>query len=122
MSDINTPGCQAITANYTGHAIGSVFNNGLSYAAAGGFNGSYNFATQNGTLAITNFDGRNFTATGRAPLSGTSYTFGLTSPGVAGNLNGAFYGPMAANTGGSFSVRSTVGPNYLASGIYAGSR
>jgi hypothetical protein len=29
---------------------------------------------------------------------------------------------MAANTGGNFAVQSTVGPAYMASGIYAGAK
>jgi hypothetical protein len=32
----------------------------------------------------------------------------------------SFYGPGAAETGGSFSVHATSGPNYIASGIFAG--
>ncbi|HKS89457.1 MAG TPA: hypothetical protein VJR70_08465, partial [Stellaceae bacterium] len=109
-------------ATYTGHAIGSVFNNGQSYLAAGGFTGTYNFGTQTGSLAITNFDGHNFTASGSAPLTGATYNFGVTTPGARGVVNGTFYGPGAAETGGNFAVQSTVGPTYLASGIFAGKR
>ena len=87
-----------------------MFNNGQSYVAAGGFNGSYNFGTQTGTMAVTNFDGRNFAASGSAPLNGANYSFGVTSPGATGTINGTFYGPMAAETGGSFAVKTTVGP------------
>ena len=99
-----------------------MFNNGQSYVAAGGFNGTYNFGTQTGTMAVNNFDGRNFTASGSAPLTGANYSFAVTSPGTAGTVNGTFYGPAAAETGGNFAVRTTIGPNYLASGIFAGKR
>src|SRR5579862_376259 len=120
QTDINNLIGQSATASYTGHAIGSVFNNGQSYVAAGGFNGTYNFGTQSGTLAINNFDGHSFAATGRAPLNGANYSFGVTTPGVKGTLNGTFYGPAAAETGGNFAVQTTVGPTYLASGVFAG--
>jgi hypothetical protein len=122
LNDLNTLMGQSATGTYTGHAIGSVFNNGQSYIAAGGFTGSYNFGTQTGTMAVTNFDNHNFTASGSAPLNGANYSFGVSTPGVTGAIKGTFYGPMAAETGGSFAVKTTVGPAYLASGIYAGKK
>ncbi|HEX3860267.1 MAG TPA: FecR domain-containing protein [Stellaceae bacterium] len=122
LNDLNTLQAQSATASYSGAAIGSVFNNGTSYVAAGGFNGTYNFGTQSGQVAISNFDGKSFAASGRAPLTGTNYNFTVASPGIKGAINGAFYGPMAAETGGSFAIQSTIGPAYLASGTYAGKR
>jgi hypothetical protein len=120
LNDLNTLMSQSAIGSYTGHAIGSVSNNGANYVAAGGFNGTYNFGTQTGTMAINNFDGRSFTATGNAALSGAKYTLGVTSTGVTGTINGAFYGPNAAETGGNFAVQA--GSTYLASGIFAGKR
>jgi hypothetical protein len=122
LNDLNSLMSQNVTGTYTGHAIGSVFNNGQSYVAAGGFAGTYNFGTQTGTMAVNNFDNRSFAASGRAPLTGANYSFGVNSPGATGTINGTFYGPMAAETGGSFAVKTTVGPAYLASGIFAGKR
>lgn len=122
LSDINSLIGASATGNYTGHVIGSVFNNGQSYLAAGGFSANYNFGTQSGTLAINNFDGHSFAATGRAPLTGASYTFGSTAGGFTFAGKGTFYGPQAAETGGNFGVAATVGPPYLASGIFAGKR
>ena len=120
LGDLGTLQANSATATYTGHAIGSVFNNGASYIAAGGFNGTYNFGTQVGTMAVTNFDGHSFAATGHAPLNGANYSFGISSPGIAGAINGTFYGPNAAETGGNFAVRTLIGPTYLASGVFAG--
>jgi trimeric autotransporter adhesin len=119
-ADLNTLASQSAVGTYTGHAIGSVYNAGSSYVAAGGFTGTYNFGTQNGTLTISNFDGHTVSATGSAPLSNGQYSFTVAQTGVAGTINGAFYGPKAAETGGNFSVHSTLGPTYLASGIFAG--
>lgn len=120
LSDLNSLVGQSATGTYTGHAIGSVYNNGSSYIAAGGFNGTYNFGTHAGTMTISNFDGRTFSASGTVPLTGANYTFGITSAGIKGSINGTFYGPKAAETGGGFAVQTTAGPTYLASGIYAG--
>lgn len=118
-------------ASFTGHAIGSVANNGQQYIAAGAFNQSYNFASQQMSIGINGFDGRNFSgvtpAGGRTPVavtaSGNSYTLPVNNtPGFGGTFNGSFYGPQAANTGGNFALQSTAGPSYTASGIFAGHR
>ena len=122
LNDLNTLMSQGVTGTYNGAAIGSVYNNGANYVAAGGFTGTYNFGTQSGSVAINNFDGRNFAASGSAPLTGANYNFAVATPGVRGAVNGTFYGPMAAETGGSFSVQTTAGPAYLASGVFAGKR
>ena len=105
---------------YTGAAIGTVFNAGATYLAAGGFTGTYNFGTQSGTMTISNFDGKTFSATGSAPLTGANYTFNVAQTGVAGSIKGTFFGPNAKETGGNFAVHTTIGPTYLASGIFAG--
>jgi hypothetical protein len=124
LNDLATLEGQGATANfaYTGAAVGSVFNAGKSYVAAGGFGGTYNFGTQSGTMTISNFDGHTFSGSGPAPLNGNSYSFNSTGAGVTGSIKGSFYGPMAAETGGSFALQTTSGPSYLASGIYAGKR
>jgi hypothetical protein len=124
LNDLATLEGQGATANfaYTGAAVGSVFNAGKSYVAAGGFGGTYNFGTQSGTMTISNFDGHTISGTGPAPLNGNNYSFASTGAGVTGTIKGSFYGPMAAETGGSFALQTTSGPSYLASGIYAGKR
>jgi hypothetical protein len=107
---------------FTGNALGSVFNNGASYLASGGFTNSYNFGTQTGTVAISNFDGRNFS--GGVQATGNGYYLGnLSGSGLTGQAFGQFYGPGAPETGGMFGVHSPAGvPTYLASGIFAGRR
>ena len=120
VSDLNTLAAQAATGTYTGSAIGTVFNNGSTYLASGGFAGNYNFGTQSGTMTISNFDGHTISATGHFPLTGANYTFAVAQTGVAGTINGTFYGPKAVETAGNFAVHSTIGPTYLASGIFAG--
>jgi hypothetical protein len=119
---VNTP--TTGVATYTGNALGSVFNNGASYLASGGFTNSYNFGTQTGTVAISNFDGRNFSGAVQALGGGTGYYLGnLSGSGLTGQAFGQFYGPGAPETGGMFAVHSPAGvPTYLASGIFAGRR
>jgi trimeric autotransporter adhesin len=122
VGDLNTLAAQAATGTYTGAAIGTVFNNGSTYLASGGFTGTYSFGTQSGSFTVSNFDGHTISSTGKAPLTGANYSFSVAQPGVAGLINGTFYGPMAAETGGNFAFHATTGPTYLASGIFAGKR
>jgi hypothetical protein len=125
VGDLNTLAMQGATGSYNGHLSGSVFNNGAQYLAAGGLAATYNFANQMGTFSVINYDGRSFSATGRAASQGANYTFGINNPQglpIAGTINGSFYGPMAAETGGNFAFNSTAGPTYRTSGIFAASQ
>ncbi len=104
---------------FSGAAVGSVYNNGASYLAAGGFTNTYNFAAQTGTVAISNYDGRSFSGAVRAGGNGFTYSGSLSGSGLTGSANGTFFGPGAAETGGNFALSSS---NYLTSGIFAGKR
>jgi hypothetical protein len=119
-ADINTLQGSSFVGNYAGHVVGSVFNNGASYTAAGGFNGVYNFGTNTGTATISNFDGR--TVSGTVSGSGGIYAGTIAVPGANGFVQGQFFGPMAAETGGNFGIRTTAGTPYIASGIFAAKR
>jgi len=118
IADINALKSTAFIGTYTGTASGQVFNaSGLSTPASGGFTGTYNFGTQSGTLAVTNFAGQSFATSGSLPLIGANYTTGLV-----GIISGGFFGPNAAETRGVFAVQSgSSGPN-VASGTYSGKR
>jgi trimeric autotransporter adhesin len=121
---------------YNGAAVGTVFNSGATYLAAGGFNQMYNFAKQTGTVNISNFDGASYQARvvgGSNPLpsvvGGSGNIFGGALTAVSGPANrngivlGSFYGPGAQEAGGSFNIfdgQVPAGSKYLASGIFAG--
>jgi hypothetical protein len=129
VADINTwiAGQPTVTmptsgiGSFNGAAIGIVYNNGASYLAAGGFNNTFNFGNNTGTVSITNFDGQNFT--GAVSGSGSTYTGAIAGGGnKTGAVVGQFYGPAAAETGGVFGLHNTSGAAYIASGIFAGAR
>jgi hypothetical protein len=105
---------------FNGAAVGTVFNNGATYLAAGNFNQTYNFGSLTGTVNINNFDGASymFGVTG----SGRTFTSGVTPfpANRQGFVSGGFFGPGAIETGGSFNIQSTAGSRYIASGIFAG--
>jgi hypothetical protein len=127
IADINLLKATAFVGTYIGTASGSVVTHGTSFAASGGFTGTYNFGTQTGTLAVNNFTGpglppQSFATTGSAPLSGATYTGTLNQPGVTGAIVGTFLGPKAAETSGAFAFQTTTGTPILASGTYSGKR
>jgi hypothetical protein len=127
------------TGSYSGSATGGVLNNGSTYLATGGFSNAYNFATNTGSVTISNFDGRNFSASvaGTAfsasavtsaakqgitlPSGNLQYTGSLAGGGLTGKVNGTFFGNAAADTGGTFSANSPSGA-YRAAGVFGGSR
>lgn len=123
-ADINKLAAQGAVGTYTGHMIGSVFNNGAQYVAAGGVAATNNFAARTGSFSVINYDGRSFTSPiARQFTQGANYRFGITGVyGISGAVKGSFYGPMAAETGGNFTFRTTAGPTYLTSGIFAAKR
>jgi len=125
VTEINALAMQRATGNYSGHLIGSVFNNGAQYLAAGGLQAAYNFGTQMGSFKVINYDGLNFTQAGKAIVTaGQVYGFPISQlptagqPGLAGLVSGAFYGPKATETGGTFAFQK-VGLPYYTSGIFA---
>jgi hypothetical protein len=120
MTDISSLQAMNFTGTYNGNLIGSVVNNGAQYLASGGLQATYQFGTKTGTFAVSNYDNQSFTATGHSSLSGPNYSFGVKSGAITGQVNGAFYGPMAAETGGNFAF--TAGPAYTTSGIFAAKR
>jgi hypothetical protein len=109
---------------YNGAAVGTVSNGatGTTYLAAGQFTQFFNFATRlGGTADITNFDGANyhFAVTANAPVTSPGFTG--TFENTKGFLNGSFFGPNAAETGGNFSIKKPIdGFQYIASGIFTG--
>jgi hypothetical protein len=115
------------TATYNGHAIGTVFNNGDRYIAAGSYQQTWNFASGTGSVTISNFDGSTYTsnlisgadATQFKTNTSTSLTNGS---GRTGMLIGSFFSgntDAAKNVGGNFALSGT---NYRAAGIVAGQR
>jgi hypothetical protein len=117
------------TASYTGHMVGNVNNNGVSYIAAGSYQNAWNFGTRSGVATVT-FDGTTFgggTTANTFNTAGT-VTFGTQgTPITSGNksltLNGAFFqngtSNPAAGQAGNFSITNTTGNPYKAAGTFA---
>ena len=112
------------TASYEGHAAAAIRNAGAAYAAVGGFEMDWNFATRTGEASITSLDGRDYTASDlAAPLTNArDFTGTLTedTPGAAtGPIAGSFFTDGAdpvRDVGGQFTVEE---PGYTAVGSFA---
>ena len=114
------------SATFAGHAVGNVVNGSSSYLAAGTFNGTWNFAARNGTIAIGNFDGVNYSGSASqltgSTVSASQFNGSLAGGGRTGSVTGSFFNAGSApaqGMGGSFAIN---GPNYKAGGTFAGQR
>jgi hypothetical protein len=113
---------QTGTATYNGMLAGNVNNNGNSYIAGGNFSLNYNYAARVGVFSNFNFDNSSYAGGVAANnSSGTNFQGGVAGANGAGSVKGSFYGPGAANVGGSFSVGANNSA-YKASGIFAGQK
>ena len=65
MTDISSLQASNFSGTYNGNLIGAVVNNGAQYLASGGLQAAYQFGTQTGTFAVSNYDNQTFTATGQ---------------------------------------------------------
>ena len=119
IADIPTQG----TATYSGHAAAAIRNAGVAYAAVGGFEMDWNFATRAGEARINDLDGRGYTASDlTAPLTNArDFAGNLTQNGggADGPIAGSFFTDgtdPVRDVGGQFTVEE---PDYTAVGSFA---
>jgi hypothetical protein len=126
LPEVTDPSPQG-SAVFSGTALGIVHNQAQQYFATGAFTNNYNFTQRTGTVSISNFDGKTFGGTVNAGADWRSYGGALAGSGLAGNVNGSFYGnrtaagqlQMPKETAGNFNVGNS---GYAASGIFIGKR
>ncbi|MBD1549340.1 FecR domain-containing protein [Roseibium aggregatum] len=112
------------SATYAGHAVGNVANGSAKYLAAGNFSMSMDFGSRTGSASVSNFDGKNFSAT----LSETTVSSGnLFNGTVSGALNGEINtsivsGPSTNYDGAIGNFNVTDGSTWAATGIVAGQK
>lgn len=120
------------SASYSGAAVGTVTQGGISAEARGDLSASVDFGTGLGDIAITDFDGRSFGANGVAMGASSGQissdgSFGGTLEGLNGEMlegqfDGAFVADGANPVGGIIGDFSAyVGADdWYASGVFAG--
>ena len=109
------------SASYAGHAVGNVINDGARYLAAGDFGMNVNFADRAATATISNFDGRNFSASlsESTVANGNLFTGTFTGDG-SGTLNTSIVAGPDNNHQGVIGNFNAVNGNWQATGIVAG--
>jgi hypothetical protein len=128
IADINRLVSTSASGSWSGHIIGSVFNAGAQYVAAGGLNATYNFGSGAGSFSVLNYDSFppfRVDFTKKLSPGSTSYSFSFSNPSglpLKGSVNGGFFGPNAKDTGGNFSFSGTAGSPYFTSGIFAATK
>lgn len=122
------------TASYAGHAVGNVIsgsgNRAAQYLAAGNFEMNVDFGSRTGSASVSDFDGRNFSATLDSFEGGDTNLFygGVSSSSDAYTIDGLINtsivdGPDSNIQGvvGDFHVRDGDN-NWQATGIVAGEK
>jgi hypothetical protein len=126
LPDVTDPSPSGV-ASFSGAALGFVQSQGEQAFRRGTFTNDYNFSQRTGQVNM-NFDGKTFGGTVNAAAGDwRSYSGSLSGSGLAGSVNGSFYGNRDVNgqlqvpkeTAGNFNVGNS---GYAASGIFIGRR
>lgn len=112
------------SATYAGHAVGNVVNGSAQYLAAGNFSMSMDFQYRTGTASVSNFDGKNFSATvSETTVSSGNLFNGTVSGALTGEINTSIVsGPSTNYDGAIGNFNVTDGSTWTATGIVAGQK
>jgi hypothetical protein len=112
------------TATYTGNAVGTVVNGSSQYIATGTMSSTMNFGTRTGTVSVSGYDTKSFSA-GVTFGSGTATFSGSSTSGITASVTGAFAsdgtGTSLGNVKGIMGNFSAIDGNWSSTGIFAGS-
>lgn len=119
-ADIPTTG----TASYTGHAVGSVVDNGQFRMATGSMNANFDFGARTGSMNINDFDGRDYSGTASAVTNRVYVGMTSTDGQVSGNVVGSFARNGNDPVGGVIGdlILNNASGTYKAVGTVAGQR
>jgi hypothetical protein len=120
LADLGVRELAGTHATYDGHAIGSVSTStGPSYLAAGDLGLTWSFASRDGTVEISNFDGHDFS--GAIADAGDYFTGNVTGDGT-GTVRGGFVNNGAVPAAGVLGDFVLTDTNWNAAGIFVGER
>jgi hypothetical protein len=109
------------TATYTGNAVGTVLNNGAQYIATGTMSSTMNFGTRTGTVSVSGYDTKSFSA-GVTFGSGTATFSGSSTSGITASVTGAFASNGTDPVKGIMGNFSATDGTWSSTGIFAGSK
>ena len=107
------------TASYSGHVVANIMNGTAQYVDTGNLTQSWNFATQTGSVTISDLDGATYMATlaAKSGTSGSQFVGTLTGAGRSGNYYGAFMkagSDQAGELGAGFNAINSSQQYYVA--------
>lgn len=108
------------TATYNGNAVGTVINGSAQYIATGAMTSTMNFGTRTGTVAVSGYDSKTFSADVSFG-SGTATFSGSSSSGITTSVTGAFASNGTDPVKGIMGNFSAADGNWSSTGIFAGS-
>lgn len=109
------------TATYNGNAVGTVVNGSAQYIATGTMTSTMDFGARSGTVSVSNYDSKSFSAGVNFGSGAATFSGNVTSGVASGSVTGAF----AAN--GTDPVKGIMGNftvtdgSWESTGIFAGS-
>lgn len=112
------------TATYSGHAVGTVVNDGSQYIATGDLSATMDFGARRGTIEISDFDGKATFGAEVSFESGANAVSTLTSTsmiGIATSVTGAFASNGTDPVKGIMGNFTATDGTWSSTGIFAGS-
>lgn len=109
------------TATYNGNAVGTVLNNGAQYIATGGMTSTMDFGARSGSVSVSNYDGKSFSASVAFDSANPTFS-GSSASGVTASVNGAFASNGTDPVKGIMGSFSAEDGTWSSTGIFAGSR
>jgi hypothetical protein len=113
------------TATYSGNAVGTVINGSAQYIATGTMSSTMDFGTRSGTVSVSNYDSKNFSADVDFDSGTATFSGDITSGVASGSVTGAFAsdgtGTALGNVKGIMGNFTATDGNWSSTGIFAGS-
>ncbi len=109
------------TATYNGNAVGTVINGSAQYIATGAMSSTMDFGTRSGTVSVSNYDSKSFSADVNFGGSSATFSGDITSGVASGSVTGAFASNGTDPVKGIMGNFTATDGNWSSTGIFAGS-
>lgn len=113
------------TATYTGNAVGTVINGSAQYIATGTMSSTMNFQERTGTVSVSNYDSKSFSAGVNFGSNTATFSGNITTGVASGSVTGAFAsdgtGTQLGNVKGIMGNFTAIDGTWSSTGIFAGS-
>ena len=109
------------TATYNGNAVGTVVNGSAQYIATGTMTSTMDFNARSGTVSVSNYDSKSFSAGVNFASNAPTFSGDITSGVASGSVTGAFAANGTDPVKGIMGNFSATDGSWSSTGIFAGS-